>query len=341
VEPAIDYHGLGRGLVATESSRGPAAPQAGSSWSANVFGLVLEGRFEVPGLPDESSVPAGPRTALELASREELEAEWPSSGSVLMREWDDAKAEVHEQAGYRLSTEVYGNYQVSADGLRVRCAPSALPDWQWQQCLIGHVLASAAVVRGLEVIHASAVSVGGRTLAFAASSGTGKTTVALNMVLRGARLMTDDVLAVSTGDGYVMAHPGAGIVNLRHSEADLLTRAGSGLGPVIGDDGEAFRTLVDRDGRSRRLTALYFLERDDSAKAAAIEPIVPPEPRLLLGSVFNTAARTPERLARLLDYCGEIASDVPLFRTRMPPGTSAAELAELVEGQLEDLPRDS
>ena len=62
--------------------------------------------------------------------------------------------------------------------------------------MLAQVLPLAAVLRGTHVLHASAVALAGRAVAFMGRSGVGKTTLAGRIVAHGARLMTDDVLAV-------------------------------------------------------------------------------------------------------------------------------------------------
>ena len=69
--------------------------------------------------------------------------------------------------------------------------------------------------RGLTPLHASAVDCGEGIIAFLAPSGIGKSSLAACMVDSGARLVTDDVLAVSAEPGgRVVGFPGPGLLRL-------------------------------------------------------------------------------------------------------------------------------
>jgi hypothetical protein len=277
---------------------------------------------------------------LELVAAEVLAHAWPA-GSAPVREWwtDDGivDAALHhdEELGYRLFTREFGDYIVSAGGERVLCAPPAEPAWRWQRCLIGQILPLAAVLHGLEVFHASAVSLGGRAVAFTGHPEAGKTSVAVRLLLHGARLLTDDVLALESTESGLLAHPGAGVMSLRHAEGRLLSAdERSRLGGALGDDGEAQRTLVEREQRPLPLAAFYFLERNGSS-ATTLERLWPPDPRLLLGSGFTLFVRSRERATNQLDVCMRLARSTPLFRARISPSTSAGELATAIHRQLE------
>ncbi|HYE86584.1 MAG TPA: hypothetical protein VEA16_09530, partial [Vicinamibacterales bacterium] len=53
--------------------------------------------------------------------------------------------------------------------------------------------------RGVLPLHASAVQIGGRTIAVAGHAGAGKSTLLLECVRRGGRIVTDDLAALSIG----------------------------------------------------------------------------------------------------------------------------------------------
>jgi hypothetical protein len=77
--------------------------------------------------------------------------------------------------------------------------------------LLGPVTTLLLRLRGRLLLHASAVSVGGRTVAFAGPAGAGKSTLAATLVARGARGVTDDLLVVERAGGDTgtwLARPG-------------------------------------------------------------------------------------------------------------------------------------
>ena len=210
----------------------------------------------------------------------------------------------------------------------MRCVP---PDdeeaWRWQRFLTGQVLPLAALLRGFEVFHSSAVEVGGRAIAFVGHSGAGKSSLALRLVLEGAALITDDVLVLRAEDERLVAHPGAGLMNLRHAEHELYRRADVELGPEIGRDEKGVRLRFPRLDGPRPLAALYFLDRWGPEGETSIEPIDELDPERLLAASYNFAIRTPERMLRQLDVCARLATTVDLYQVTCPPSLGAARLA--------------
>lgn len=310
---------------------------------AGVFGLDLELGLPVQGLAGGETALTGRHVLLARADPADLAARWDSSQTIRVREWHDdaqrveAALETHPELGYHLFADGYGAYTVSPDAATIRCAPPEVEDWRWQRCLIGQILPLAAVLRGLEVFHGAAVAIDGRAVGIVGASHAGKSSVAVNLVLRGARLLADDVLALDpVGDGLAV-HPGPGVVSVRHAEAGRISDADRReLGTVLGDDGEALRILVPRGGGPVPLGTLYFLERQDVARTS-IERLWPPDPRLLLGSTFNYLVATPERLTNQLDICTMLARTTPLFRVNIAPSTTATDLAMMVETHLSEL----
>ena len=176
----------------------------------------------------------------------------------------------------------------------VRCAPPDHDHWHWQRFLTGHVLPLAALLRGFEVFHASAVETDAGVIAFVGGSGAGKSSLALALVTRGAGLFTDDVLVLRPENDRLVAHPGAGVVNLRHAEYARVVAAGARLGRVIGRDDKGVRVRVEVRERPRPLAALYFLNRFGQGPGPRFERVEGVDPARLLAATYNFAIRTPD-----------------------------------------------
>jgi ATP-dependent phosphoenolpyruvate carboxykinase len=74
---------------------------------------------------------------------------------------------------------------------------------------LGGVLFSVLYQRGLFVLHASGVNIGGNVVAFLGLKGQGKSTMAATLYGRGHSLVSDDMLAIQIdGDNGPMAIPG-------------------------------------------------------------------------------------------------------------------------------------
>lgn len=80
--------------------------------------------------------------------------------------------------------------------------------------LLGTVLALWLERRGTSILHASTVVMEGRGVAFMGWKGSGKTTLAVDLVCGGWPLLVDDLLALSVGSDGVLAHPGYPMLRL-------------------------------------------------------------------------------------------------------------------------------
>lgn len=97
--------------------------------------------------------------------------------------------------------------------------------------LAGWVLGLTTVAilyqRGLTPLHASAVVLSGRGVAFVGPSGAGKSSLAAACVGSGARFLTDDVLVVArSSDGTLVGHAGPPILRLSPDTAEGLALQG-------------------------------------------------------------------------------------------------------------------
>ena len=174
----------------------------------------------------------------------------------------------------------------------------------------------------------------GRTIAFAAPSGTGKTSVAAHLVATGASLLTDDVLALETSDDGLVAHSGAPMLAVADSELKVMTGEGRArLGVVIGrSDKVIFRSGVIP--QARRLDAVYFLDRSSHVESFAIER-VELDPARALGHCFNIYVRYHERILAQLDVYERLVGSVPTFSVVIPSGCSAHDVAAAVRSHAE------
>lgn len=312
------------------------------AWTARVFGLDVHGAFPAPGLAEAAPV-AGSRPVVNAAIACDGETvDWPASEGtrVLHYRFEDGSTimavDHHPELGYRLFALEQGTHFVSADGRSIWSAPLNGDSWRWQRYLVGQVLPLAALLNGLEVLHASVVSVRGQALAFVAASGMGKTSLALNLVLRGNRFLADDAAALDLDGGLPIVHPGPGLANLRRSEHGRIGNAGRArLGRILGSDREALRVVLERDHRPALLRAIYLLERSSHATVPLFERLPQPSLPLLLGCRYVCFVNTPARLAHQLEIHSAIARHVRVYRLHLPSCLGAAELSSYVEAHVD------
>lgn len=238
--------------------------------------------------------------------------------------------DAHPQLGYRIDAPGHGRFRVSADGSLIECAPALGPPWRWHRPFLAQALPLAASLRGMEVLHASAVVTGGSAIAFTGHSGAGKTSLAIHLVDQGASLLADDVVALSVQPHGLAAHPGVRFANVDEDQikAIPLERRG-GFGDVIGCSGKLHILVNDLATQATPLRALYFLERRGTVAELEFEALSP-DPRRILGATFMPHIVAPARLRAQLAVSSLIAADVAMFSLRVPPSLSAAALAREV-----------
>lgn len=312
------------------------AATRGDRWWGRAFGLEVAAQLPVPGIPEAKSPSTTRLTTMDLVSVAELEGQWRGFPveSILDRRFADGSLMLSvERAdmGYRIWAPRHGRHVVSGDGTVLRSALPRVPAWRWQRLLFAQVMPLSAALQGLALLHASAVALGGKALAFTAPSGTGKTSVAAHLVARGASFLTDDALAVEPTAGGLLAHPGAGMASIDDKEWQAMSPEGRArFGRRLGRSDKSHFALAVPE-RPLPLAAVYFLRRDGHADRFSIEQRRTVDPGRLLGSAFVNFVRTPEHLTRQLEACAAIAESVDMFEVVIPTSCDARGVAAEVE----------
>lgn len=303
---------------------------------ATVFGLDVHTAEPLALLDGAPAAATGRTLELALAGDERTADFWPLSAAIVcdQREHDGAvsfRIEADPSAGYLIWGPAYGRHRLSADGRRALCLPTGLAPAAWQRLLVAQVLPFAAVLRGLEVLHASAVVHDGGAIAFLGPSRAGKTSVALELARRGAAFLADDVLALERAGEQLLCHPGTPVAGLDHAEA-LRLRGNDG------GNGSAYETIASNErerlvrmrgaAHPAPLHALFLLARHrDGPREPRFEPLADGAP--LLAGTFNSVITSPERLRALLEICA-LAARGRVERIELGPDVDAALLAEAV-----------
>ncbi|MBC3941261.1 hypothetical protein [Sphingomonas albertensis] len=118
------------------------------------------------------------------------------------------------------------------------------PDGDVRAYLLGSAMGALLQQRGLLPLHASAVAVDGRAVAFIAPAGSGKSTIAMHLQHRGHRVICDDICAVEVGDGVARLRPGLRNLKLWRASLGAIARTPDGLEPVLADM-DKYRVPVD------------------------------------------------------------------------------------------------
>jgi hypothetical protein len=160
------------------------------------------------------------------------------------------------------------HYQVGK-GLTVQLPEGAdsLDETDFELFLWGTVFGAIAWLNGLVPLHASAVEVNGRAVAFTADSGGGKSTLAAGLARLGLPHVCDDTLVLATR-GTITAMPDGKPLKL-WDDALLLTGMAAER-PIQSMPGKHYANAALKAGGILPLTDLYFLERGESVE---VEPI--------------------------------------------------------------------
>lgn len=317
----------------------PLTPRPGRAerWLSRAFGVDFDLGFDAPPLPRVADLPPESEpTRVDLVYAENIDDVWPAeearrTGSMGAPGEEVMTVDEHATAGYLIRLVPYGRYLVSADGMSVACAPPAVAWWYWQRLLIGQVLPAVAALRGAEVLHASATVIDGRAIAFAGQPGSGKSSLALQLMRLGHGLLAEDVLAVVDRDGRLMAEPGAAMFNLRKPEWERVREGtGGSIGAPVGQSEDKVHLIASRESHAVPLGALYLLEPGDGTQPT-FERIEAPGFADILANSFVLYIIRTGRLMAQLDLAARLARTVPTVRLRVHPDTNAETLAHAVE----------
>jgi hypothetical protein len=303
----------------------------------SAFGLALRSSFPLPGMTAGEAEQGSLPLDLNLVAPAELDAAW--SGSRSAGPWRGKLGDGHEltiawgEAG-DLLFDYSGGAKFLFDPSRpqLACAPLDPAALAWQRVLFSRVLPNLALAYGCEAVHAAAVETPRGVVAIAAPSGTGKSSLATELMRRGASLFADDVLLLSRRDGSVLAHPGSPHTNLGgESESGW-------LGEVLAEFGDERWISVRKASRKvSRVAAIALLERE-GGMPLAVSPLAA-SPLTLAPHMLGLPDDEPGREASRFALYSDLVESTALLRLTGGEGDEPAALADLLERELASLPQ--
>lgn len=297
------------------------------------FGIAVELDWPLPGArPVDPSTPAAPEaTTVRRVPSRELTAAWCSSAECVI---DGRWLVEHARAGYQITCADPGRFIVSDNGTEILCELDVDAPHVQERFLVAQILPLAAVLRGFEAFHASAVRLDGGAVAFTGPSGVGKTTLVSHLMLRGADLLTDDVIALEPGPDVPLAHPGPPFVALVEEDLELVEAVGR-LGSFAGTS-DKLNVSLPTVSEPQLLRVIYHLERGPELE---ITPVGGRLVQRLLEGVFVPYLATPDRLRRQFEMAQLLGDRVGHFRLRVPPKTDFDSALEAVEAHAQEAMR--
>ncbi|MBI4588188.1 MAG: hypothetical protein HY725_05075 [Candidatus Rokubacteria bacterium] len=233
---------------------------------------------------------------------------------------------------------------ISANGSRIACqALNGISRESFHTYLVTQALSFAMLKQGIEPLHATAVVLNDRTVAFLGGCGSGKSSLGAAFLQAGHTLLTDDLLVVQEADGRFVAHPGPPRIKLYPEIANAFLRERATGTPMNADTRKLVIPLGCRLSAKAAtpLGAIYVLRpetRRPRGDRIAIRPLSPRRAVLeLIANTFNAAITEPDRLARQFRLVTRLASGVPVRSLSYP--RDLARLPAVLEAIRSDLSR--
>jgi hypothetical protein len=306
------------------------------------YGLDLHCPFPLPGMPETAGENGMlPRLDLRMIDASGLEEAWSGSGSApdwigQLGDGCTLSAQRGVEGDWLFSYGDRARFRLDRSGGLLECSPTRL-DMHWQRVLLSRVLPNVATMRGYEALHAGVVESSVGAVAIAAPSGTGKTTLALELLRRGWALFADDVLTLGPGEraGETHAHPGTPHMNLDDATpSELVQEIGaSTLGMLAG---ERWITAREHARHPRTVCMIVLLERRPGLPLRAETLAASP---LALAPYMLGLAHGSERERTRFTCYSDLMGSARLTRLTADPSASPSQLADLVEEQLAVAPQ--
>ncbi|RYB92586.1 hypothetical protein EUA06_06480 [Nocardioides glacieisoli] len=207
----------------------------------------------------------------------------------------------------------------------------------------GTVLAYLLMLRGETVLHASAVDVGGRAVAFIGSSGMGKTTLATLMCRDSGLLITDDVLRLGRrADGLDACALGATEVRLRAAAAGLSGEFAEGVSDRLTADDRRAVSVPAATEEGVPLAAMVIPRPRRNSPELTLTRLRPAAAAMsMLGFPRILGLRDERMLAAQFDQMVDLGGRVPVFVADVPwgppfPTDLSSRMLESLDAQLDD-----
>jgi hypothetical protein len=220
--------------------------------------------------------------------------------------------------------------------------------------LLGPVLGFVLRLRGTTCLHASAVAMRDRAVAFLGPAGAGKSTTAAALAQRGHPVLSDDVCALRDEGDAIWVQPGYPHLRLWPDSVSSLFGSPGALPRLTPADGISAwwdKRFLDLDGHGYPfqreplpLAAIYILgEHATGPGAPSVEPVPAREGLMaLVANTYTNYLLDGEMRAREFGLLGRVVAHVPVRRV-IPHRDPARlpRLCELVVDDFEELPRQA
>jgi hypothetical protein len=175
-------------------------------------------------------------------------------------------------------------------------------------------------LRGVTCLHASAISVGERAIAFVGSEGAGKSTTAAMFAQKGCPVISDDVVALTERQGAYYVFPAYPYLSLWADSVTVVYGPDKKLPSFSANWDKRLLSLsannLKFEGKQLRLGALFMLgERDSLPNSPRVESLTPKEGLLsLVANSYATNLLDKDMRAVEFEFLGRMLQSVPVQR---------------------------
>jgi hypothetical protein len=210
-----------------------------------------------------------------------------------------------------------------------------------EERLLGHCILGTGVPMLLHernhlILHASAVEIDGKAIAFLGGCGGGKSTMAAALHALGYNIVADDVLCVDfNGETHPLILPGFPFLKLHHQSAAILTDRVENLPRVHSMDLRfVYRQSQGFSVSPIPLGGIYLLDRDQKIQ---VEPMTPKQgfQKLISHSHASGLIKDTFKEAQHFQQCAEVAAAVPVRRLKRD--LTLSTIAKVTDAILQDL----
>lgn len=289
-------------------------------WNYRLYGLNVRSELELPELRPHGEA-ATPDVVVRLGGVADA---FDHDGLHVSGE--DATLSVKGIARYRIR----GGHEIVVESAR------EIPPRNVRLYLLGSAFGALLHQRGLLPLHANAIEIGGRAVAFMGKSGSGKSTLAAWFHDRGHRVIADDVCVVRFDQrGTACVAPGLPRLRLWKEALELSGRDPTGFDRSYAGDEEWDKfdvPMTQADAAETELGAVYLLDRGSALLVRRLSGVAAVEP--LAANTYRGAyvERIQGRSAYWRAYV-DLAQRVPIFAAERPWGFE--QLDEVGERLLE------
>jgi hypothetical protein len=309
------------------------------------FGLVLHSNLSLPGIPRDTTPTEKCDVVLHLGISPY------SKESDVSEEWAYASSETNDEGEpllqiwnvvYRHGTFFRIAYddgtQFWLDQRRENIWATWPDNFRLEDAtpyLLGPVLGMLLRLRGVASLHASAVGMDGRSIAFLGWAGAGKSTTAAAFARQGYRVLSDDIVALEEKEGDFYVLPAYPHLCLWPDSVNALYGSPEALPRFVPDWEKRCLALGEEarfESRALPLAAIYILGERRPDPAPYVESVGPQDALIsLVTETYANKILDRELRAREFELLGRLVTKIPVRRIHAhEDATRLEELCRLI-----------